>query len=475
MNLIRLSWKNLTNNPLTMLLSLLLFALGVGLISLLLMLNTQLSEKFDKNLADIDLVIGAKGSPLQMILCNMYHVDSPTGNITIKEARPFMNPKHPFIKLAIPLSLGDSYKGYRIVGTVPAFVDSLYNGKLQQGNLWSRPMEVCVGAIVADRQKLSIGDTFYSSHGLVDDGINVHDEGAPFKVVGVFEPNGTVLDQLILTNTQSIWAVHGEHDHDHDHEGHNNDATSKEDEHKHEDGHDHDHGDGHDHSEEGAEHDHAGHDHAGHDHDHDHAHDHEETVSAPVVAQKPLIEEVDKEITSLLVRYRSKTNWRALNLPRNINENTDMQAASPAYEITRLFSMMGAGEQLLRIIAMVIIFVSGLSIFISLFKSLRERKSELALLRVMGASRGYLFALIISEGLLLAILGFLIGIVFSHLGMNFLAGAMEDAYRYAFTGWTFMKEELYLFFGALFIGFVSALIPAIQAANTDISETLSGH
>ncbi|MFT7452552.1 MAG: putative ABC transport system permease protein [Patescibacteria group bacterium] len=297
--------------------------------------------------------------------------------------------------------------------------------------------------------------------------MNVHDEGAPFKVVGVFEPNGTVLDQLILTNTQSIWAVHGEHDHDHGGEvpkDNNNNSKSEEEAHNHEEGHDHAHEDGHGQSDEAE-----GHDHAGHDHD-----DHKEVVSAPSVQQKPLIEEVDKEITSLLVRYRNKMNWRALNLPRNINENTDMQAASPAYEINRLFSMMGAGEQLLRIIAIVIIFVSGLSIFISLFKSLRERKSELALLRVMGASRGYLFALIISEGLLLAILGFIIGIALSHVGMNFLAGAMEDAYRYAFTGWTFMKEEVYLFFGALLIGFVSALIPAIQAANTDISETLSG-
>ena len=104
---------------------------------------------------------------------------------------------------------------------------------------------------------------------------------------------------------------------------------------------------------------------------------------------------------------------------------------------------------------------------------MRERKSELALLRVMGASRRYLFALIILEGLLLAGLGYLIGIVLSHIGMGFLANVMEDAYRYSFTGWIFMKEELWLFVGALLIGFIAALIPAIQAAKTDISETLS--
>jgi len=204
MNMLALSWKNLTNNALSMLLSLILFALGVGLISLLLLLNSQLDEKFDKNMADIDLVIGAKGSPLQMILCNMYHIDSPTGNISIKAARPFMNPKHPLIKSAIPLSLGDSYKGYRIVGTTHELPDSLYNGKLASGVLWKADMDVNIGAAVAEDLNLKLGDTFFSSHGLNDDDIHVHDEGQSFKVVGIFEPGGTVLDQLILTTPQSI-------------------------------------------------------------------------------------------------------------------------------------------------------------------------------------------------------------------------------------------------------------------------------
>ena len=451
MNIIRLSWKNITNNPLTMLLSLLLFALGVGLISLLLMLNQQLSDKFEKNLADIDLVIGAKGSPLQMILCNMYHIDAPTGNISIREASPFMNSKHPLIKMAIPLSLGDSYRGYRIVGTTHDFVDSLYFGKLAKGKLWQQNMEVTVGAIVAERLGIHIGDTFHSAHGLVDDGINVHDEVQPFKVVGIFLPSGTVLDQLILTNTQSIWAVHNEHAHEHESAHTEEEAHSKIS------------------HEAIPEKDHAHDEHKHGEEAHDHHLEH-----LPQSGPKPLIEEKDKEITSLLIRYRNKTNWRALNLPRNINENTDMQAAAPAYQLNRLFSMMGAGEQLLRLIAMVIIFVSGLSIFISLFKSLRERRGELALMRVMGASRFYLFALIISEGLLLAFLGYIIGLALSHVGMHFLARLMEDSYRYSFSGWVFMKEELYLLMGALFIGFVSALIPAVQAARTDISETLSG-
>ena len=150
-----------------------------------------------------------------------------------------------------------------------------------------------------------------------------------------------------------------------------------------------------------------------------------------------------------------------------------MMAAMPAYEINRLYGMMGAGEQLLRMVAFVIVFVSGLSIFIALFDSLQDRKYELALMRVMGASKANLFVLIILEGLILAVIGFIIGIALSHIGMEVLARYMESNYRYSFTGFTFLPQELFLFVGALAIGLIAAIIPAIQASNTDISDTLT--
>jgi putative ABC transport system permease protein len=150
-----------------------------------------------------------------------------------------------------------------------------------------------------------------------------------------------------------------------------------------------------------------------------------------------------------------------------------MQAATPALEINRLFEMMGVGEQALRALALLIIVVSGLSIFIALFNSLKERKYELALMRVMGAGRTKLFTLIIIEGLLLSVIGFIVGIVLSHSAMQLLAKYMSDAYRYTFSGMTWLKEEWYLLFGALVIGFLAAIIPAFTAYKTDISRTLS--
>jgi len=434
MNNIKLAWKNLTNKPLNMMLSLVLFALGVGMISMIFLIENQVQEKFNKNLAGISLVIGAKGSPLQMILCNMYHVDDPTGNVKIKDVKPFLSGKNPLIDKAIPLSLGDSYKGFRIVGTTQDYL-GLYDVKTAQGKIWKENFEANIGADVAKIANLKIGDTFYSTHGFLSDGMNGHEHGQ-FKVVGIFQKSNSVIDQLILTTTQSIWEVHDNHDH-----------------------------------EEKALTENATDSHEVHDHDHDH--DHEGHDHAP--PQKPIIEEVDQEITSILIKFKesSKKSFQALTMLRGINENTEVMAASPAIELNRLYDNMSLGESFLRNLAMVIVFVSGLSIFISLFSSLQDRKYELALMRVMGATPTKLFFLIIFEGLLLSVIGYIIGIILSHLGMSVFAGQMEDKYHYSFTAAKFFKEEFYLLGGALFIGFVAAVIPAYQAFRTDISQTLT--
>jgi len=416
MSILRLAWKNIVSNPLNLILSIILFGLGIGLISFLMLLNTQLSENFEKNLADIDLVIGAKGSPLQMILCSMYHIDNPTGNITVEEARPFLNPEHPLLSNSVPLSLGDSYKRHRIVGTNDGMLD-LYGAELDQGKLWTKDLEVTIGAGVARATGLKIGDSFKSSHGFEDDEDLAHDHSA-FNVVGILKPSGSVVDQLILTNPSTVWVVH-------------------------------------DHTEE---------DHEGHDHSHHHA---------PVRSNEEILQHPEKDITSILVRYKDKTNFRTLSLPRAINDNTDMQAASPPYEINKLYSLIGVGTDAIRWLAILIALVSAISIFISLYKSMKERKYELSLIRVMGGSRSTLFSLIIFEGIILAIIGYVVGMLISHGGLEIMSKFLQSSYRYDFTGWRMISGDAWLFLGSILLGIIAAIIPAYQASYTDIHKTLS--
>ena len=199
----RLARRNVLHRPLETGLSVLLLAFGVGIISLMLLMQRSLTEDLDRNIKDIDLVLGAKGSPLQLILANVYHVDVPTGNIPLAEARKVM--RHPYIAEAIPLAYGDNYELFRIVGTEPSYPNH-YGAEIADGQLFEAPFEVTVGAEVAATTGLGIGDTFYSAHGLTD-GTDVHRDKA-YTVVGIFGLTGSVIDQLLLTPIESVWGVH---------------------------------------------------------------------------------------------------------------------------------------------------------------------------------------------------------------------------------------------------------------------------
>lgn len=445
MSIFRLALRNLLHKPWGTALSIILAALGAGLISLLLLVSWQLEKQFERNLAGINLVIGAKGSPLQMILSSMYHVDAPTGNIPIEGIKPFLNPAHPYVETAVPLSLGDSHRGCRVVGTNENFL-KLYASEVAKGEMWNDVMEVVAGNRVAEDLGLDIGDTFQSSHGLEEDSLLIHEDSQPFKIVGILAPTGSVVDQLLLTANQSVWAVHGDHDH-------GEDGT-------------HDH----------ADHEHGNHDHGHEGHDHEHDHDDDEHSHAAVPNKydlnQPLTNFPEEQITSLLLTFKGNSVF-SLNLQRSINENTNMQAATPAIEINRLYDTMGPGETILKRLAGAIVLVSIFSIFISLYTSLAERKKELALMRSLGAGPKKLFGLLLTEGIILAFGGALLGVLISHLGLYFIAQFISSEYRYDFSAFFLLPAEGYLLAAALGIGIIAAFIPAWRAARTEVHATLA--
>ena len=168
MNLWLLVWNYLKSRPLNTALNIFLLGLGIAVVTILIIVNHQVQEKISTNARGIDLVVGAKGSPMQLILCNIFHVDFPTGNISLREAERIS--RNRLVKNAIPLALGDSYLGYRIVGTTREYAE-VYDAEIAQGTWWSKPLEVVVGARVAGVLKLSRGITFSSNHGLTQQGI----------------------------------------------------------------------------------------------------------------------------------------------------------------------------------------------------------------------------------------------------------------------------------------------------------------
>jgi putative ABC transport system permease protein len=409
MNLLSLVWNYLKAKPFNTVLNIFLLALGIAVITILLLFNNQLQEKIKENAKGIDLVVGAKGSPLQLILCNIFHVDFPTGNIKLNEAERIA--KHRLVKNAIPLALGDSYQNFRIIGTNTAY-PKLYEVELAQGGWWKNDLEVVAGSTVAKILGLKLGDTFVSAHGLSTEG-HAHDK-ALYIVKGILKSKGNVIDNLILTNVASVWQVHDE-----------------------------------------------------------------KIITGIDSTQdpSPLVPSVSrgdstKEITALLIQYRNPI--AAIQLPRLINTQTNMQAASPAFETARLFSILGVGVDVLMGFAYVLIFISGLSIFIALYNSLKERQYDLAIMRSMGASRSKLFLSIILEGGLLTLMGSLIGIFLGHSVLFAFTQWISESSRAGVNAFVFYPEEIIIIAGSLLLGVLCSLLPAWQAYRTDIHKVLAG-
>jgi putative ABC transport system permease protein len=446
MKIIFIAWKNCWQKAGATGLTLLLLSFGVGIISMMLLLENQLNEKFNKNIKDIDFVLGAKGSPLQLILANVYHIDAPTGNIKVSEAQRII--KNPTVKEAIPLAYGDNYEGWRIVGTTPRYAE-FYEVKLREGKVFETPFEVTVGSYAAKELGLKLGQTFKSNHGLDKEGEEEEGHDQLFTVVGIYEASGTVIDRLILTPVESIWEVHDHGDHEESaHAGivsaEEHDAEHTEEAHEHEhDGEDHDHeaehSDDHSHEEE-------------HAHEEDHAH------------------EEEREVTAYLLIKRLP--MAPMILPQLV-KNTNMQLALPAIEINRLNENFGIGMSVVKAVAILIMVISFLSVFISLFNALRERQYELAILRTLGGRRIQLFMLILLEGFFMVALGLIIGLVLSRIGITMLSDMAKDSFHDEFNALIFLPQEYYLVGITLGLGVVASLLPALRAFFMDISKTLS--
>lgn len=203
MSLRQLAWRLLRARPMALALSVLLLALGWAAVGFVLLVSEQLEQRMQRDLAGIDLVVGAKGSPMQIMLSGVFHIDVPTGNIPLATVEQLRS--QPLVKEVWPISLGDSLRGWRIVGSTPEYLD-LFGARLQAGRRWSGPMQAVLGHEVARATGLKPGDRFVGSHGL---GLGGEEHAqTPFEVVGVLARGSSVLDRLVLTDLVSVWRVH---------------------------------------------------------------------------------------------------------------------------------------------------------------------------------------------------------------------------------------------------------------------------
>ena len=415
--LIKLGWKNIVKRPFSSGLSIVLLASSLMIILLAILTMDQLRSKFDENANKIDLVIGAKGSRLQSVLCNVFHIDNPTGNIKMDEV-DFLS-KHPFVQSAIPISLGDSYKSYRIVGTELSFITQLYKTSLAKGRLYKKSLELVVGANVAKKLNLKLGDIFYGSHG-IEESIHDHDD-FEYNIVGILNYSGEVIDNLLITSLESIWDVHPEDSH----KG-SFDLREEEEDHHH------------------------------HHHHHDHHH-----------------KEETKQITAVLINYNSPRG--KFTIPSMVNKKNNLMAAEPAIEIQQLLDLIQPAIKVITILAWFIFSLAIISMIITILNSMKDRKYEIAMMRVAGSNAKTILFSILIEGFLVAFIGCLFGFILGHLSMALIGYFLSNNYNYEFSGLIFNVSEIWLMMGTIIIGMVSSLFPAISAYKIDISSTLKNN
>jgi putative ABC transport system permease protein len=396
MNIWSISIENIKSKPLYTFLSVFIASLSIALLLGTQQLKRSFENQIENNLGKVDVVVGAKGSPLQLVLASVLHLDNPTGNISYKKALKIS--KNPLIKSAVPISYGDNYKGYRIVGTTHEYI-ALYDGELKKGHLVENAMEVILGNSVAQKLNLKIGDTLLSAHGLVENSIEEHDE--LLTVVGILKPTKKVIDRLIITNLESIWNVH-HHKSEVNHEGH----------------------------------------------------DYGKSID-------------EKEITSLLIRFKSPRGL--LPFLRRINERTNMQAALPKYELHKLYEYTSIGFKTISLIAYLILVISCITLFISLYKMVKERAFDLAILRTYGASNFQLIKMVFYEGFIVVFSSFLLGFLLLKIGFRFVEANEQQNIFIALP----FQDLLQLGFLILMMVIISVSCAIYPIIKMDVSKILS--
>jgi putative ABC transport system permease protein len=405
------AWHNLLAKPVQNGLTMLMAAMAITLMITVSLLSNGIHNGLVRATEPFDLIVGAKGSPNQLVLNTVFLQDNPIGNIDYSLYEKL--DRNPLVAAAIPLAFGDNYQGYRIIGAGKGiFQHQIKTGQpawlqLAAGHPFQNPFEAVVGAQAARELRLTIGDEFKSVHGLIPGG-EAHNK--PYRVVGILQPVQGPYDQAIIVDIDSIWEAHAGHGHDHDE------------------------------AEAGEEHAAD----AGHD-------DHKGAVTAILV--KP------------------NGYGEAMRLYQQYQNELTAQMVFPAQVIVKLFSILGQGEAALRIISYAIIVMGLVIMALSLYWSALSRARERAVLRALGASAYDIFVIICAEAGILATTGAVLGGMIGHGIYAWLAGAMASKTAITITT-GFMAAEAYIMLGGITLGLVAGIIPAVMTYRADIGQHL---
>ncbi len=483
-------YRNLRQRWLSTCLTALSIALGVALVTAITALRQQARASFDNVAASYELVVGAKGSPLQLVLNTVFHLDAPVGNIPYDYYRKLKADDR--VAYAVPLALGDNYRGFRLVGTEPEYFTlvKLKDGQpvaVAQGRAFAGDYEAVIGSVVAREAKLGLGQTFVARHGVEDTAAAEEHEDAPFTVVGVLRETGTPLDRVIFISLGSVDEIHRDAANASQTSqslldqlnalGAEPESPAKPD------------------ARPDAKPDAHG-DERGHRHGHRHrrqepagAPPEAPSASAPSAPAAPLSPPAAPaseiaEVTSVIVKLRSPGYLFLLH--REINKGKDAQAALPGVEVQKLFAIVGTVDRALLLVSLLVVAVAAVSVLVAIYNSLAERRREVAVLRALGARRRTVFAWLLWEAAVTAALGGLVGVWLGHALLATAGATLKFLSGLPLAPWTWTRLEIgpswltgYVPFeaavvvGTLLLGALMGLLPAALAYRVNVARHLS--
>ncbi len=413
--MLKLAIASLWNRKLTVALTVLSIAVGVFLLLGVEHIRSEAKNSFSKTVSGVDLIVGARTGPLNLLLYSVFHIGNASNNISWQSYREFS--QKPEVAWSIPISLGDSHKGYRVVGTSRDFFEHFHYGQKQNlvfrsGRAFDGVYEAVVGAQVAKTLGYKTGQSITLAHGIAKVGFSKHDD-KPFIVTGILAPTGTPVDQAVYVSLAGIEAIHI---------------------------------------------------------------DWQGGVRIPgrsIGAEEALKHDLTpKSITAFMVGLNSKI--ALFSLQREINNYRDeaLVGIMPGITLMELWQMVGTLENILQLISILVLFATLMGLSTMLLASMKEREREMAVLRAIGAHAGSLFFLIEIEALVITVTGILVGSTALCVALLTARAELSEQYGLFIGINPFTPITFQYLLGILAVSFSLALLPSISAYRNSLGSGL---
>ncbi|WP_086971465.1 ABC transporter permease [Vibrio coralliirubri] len=410
-----LALKSVLNRKATAILTILTVAVSVILLLGVERVRTEAKSSFANTISGTDLIVGGRSGQVNLLLYSVFRIGNATNNIDWKSYEEFS--QHNAVKWAIPISLGDSHKGFRVMGTNHSYFENYRYGSkqpltFQQGKEFNQLFDVVIGADVAKKLDYKIGDQIILAHGISDVAFSRHDN-LPFKIVGILAPTGTPVDKTVHVSLEAIEAIHVGW-------------------------------------ESGAN--------LGH---------------TPDAETLKTLDFQPKQITAMMLGLNSKIQTFALQREINNYRQEPLSAIMPGIALHELWGMMAVAEQALLIVSGFVVVAGLLGMLSSLLTSLQERRREMAILRAMGARPRHVFGLLISEASALTFLGITLGVAVLFALIAVVAPIVQQSYGINISISAITPHEWKLLMLVQVAGIIIGFIPAFRAYRQSLSDGMT--